>query len=565
MGITTDGQGHIWIADVNNNRVQEWTTGIYKPAAEVEVTDGDPKVSVEDSGGLVSSVDGNAAGENSYEHEGELLTAYDGPQGETSYEYDGSERPKKVTLPNGTWGEIVYFEDGRVKSVTVSVEGGEAKKTTFSYEDEPQRRTTVLPPDTPKVIYDIGEDGSVFKWSNVQEPPELQLSGSLHVEKEKDTISTGAYNLEAYAHSYEGLSSLEIVTNGETLIAEKTCEECEELTKEWVTETWEHPPGHLQVEVIATDRLGESTTERFWVNIPYTPPPDPEADEPPHFSEVLKFHEEYGLEKIFPVSDEFELDDRIFEMIGAWHNPHTPLGEVARATYARWGVPLNPQEAAEMEYREWYIGVLESSIDEWAFANFPNTYAGYEVDHAAGGIFRIGFTEDQQQRVSEFIEQVDPPAADRIQSFLYTPTRSLQSLEGYEPEVATVVEEDAQLSDQVAEVGLEDDQNSVVIGTPHVSEVEQRLTQLLGSLSGIKVEYQPDYAELQSGRNRSSGRMLAGDRIVTEWEDGAKTGCTAAFGAYEKRHAGSVLARFLLSAGHCAPLDQEVFRTPEGG
>ena len=568
-GIASDEDGLLWIADSGNHRVQEWLAGHVSETEEEVPTEDDAKVEVDTQAGLVASVSGEEAGANSYEHEGNLLTSYSGPNGKTTYEYDGSERLKKVSLPNETWGEVAYFEDGRVEAVTVSVEGGEAKKTTFSYEDEPQRRTTVNLPNDPTVIYDIAEDGSVFKWSNVKEPPELVLSGSLHVEREKDTISTGAYNLEAYAHSYEGLSSLEIITNGDTLIAEKTCEECPELSKEWVTETWEHPPGHLQVEVVATDSNDESTTERFWVNIPYTPPPDPEADEPPHFSEVLKFHEEYGLEKIFPVSDEFELDDRIFDVIGGWHNPHTPLGEVARATDARWGVPLNPQEAAEMEYREWYIGVLESEIDDWGFANFPGTYAGYEVDHAAGGIFRIGFTEDQQQRVSEFIEQVDPPAADRIQSFLYTPTRSLQSLEGYEPEVANVVQEDAQLSDLVAEVGLDDDENAVVIGTPHVNEVEQRLTQLLGSVNGVKVEYQPDYAELQSGRNRWSGRMLAGDRIVTEWEDGAKTGCTAAFGAYEDRNRRSdgnvIRARFLLSAGHCAPLDQEVSRTSEGG
>ncbi len=567
-GIAVDEVGDIWVADKGNNRVQEWELDS-SHEEEIEVQDGDPSVSVESNAGLISSVEGNAAGENTYTHVGDLLTAYSGPEGETKYEYDPAERLKKVTLPHSTWGEIAYFEDGRVKSVTVSVEGGEAKKTTFSYEDMPERRTTVTPPNDPKVIYDIDEYGSVFKWSNVKAPPELQLSGSLHVEREKDTISTGAYNLEAYANSYEGLVSLEIITNGDTLIAEKTCEECEELTKEWVTETWEHPPGHLQVEVVATDRNGESTTERFWVNIPYTPPPSPEADEPPHFSEVLKFHEEYGLEKIFPVKDEFELDDRIFEMIGAWHNPDTPLGEVARATDARWGTPLRPQEAAEMEYREWYIGILESEIDDWGYAHFPSTYAGYEVDHRAGGIFRIGFTEGQQQRVTEFIEQVDPPAADRIQPFLYTPSRSIQSLEVREAEVLGAAEGSSQLNSLISEIGTEDAQNAVIVGSSNVGQAEQQLAQQLGSLSGVSVVYQPNFGEVESGRNRWSGRMLAGDRIVTEWENHVKTPCTAAFGAYEDRKRQSdgqlTRTRFLLSAGHCAPLDQNVSRTSEGG
>ena len=54
-----------------------------------------------------------------------------------------------------------------------------------------------------------------------------------------------------------------------------------------MTETENWPPGILQLEVIVTDTLGQISSERFWDNIPYTPPPESEELEPPNFEEIL--------------------------------------------------------------------------------------------------------------------------------------------------------------------------------------------------------------------------------------------------------------------------------------
>ena len=80
-------------------------------------------------------------------------------------------------------------------------------------------------------------------------------------------------------------------------------------------ETGDFAPGVLYLEVIATDALGESTAERFWVSIPYTPPPDPEAEEPPKFGDILKFREEFGLD-LDVKGDEEAINDRIFNLLG---------------------------------------------------------------------------------------------------------------------------------------------------------------------------------------------------------------------------------------------------------
>jgi tripartite motif-containing protein 71 len=383
-GIATDAEGGIWIADSGNDRLQRWEIPGFVPAPEPELTDADPAVEVDVEGGLVTDVTGNAAGSHSYEHTGDNLMAHDGPDGETEYEYDAAGRMTKVTLPNGTWGEIKYFSDGRVESVTVDPAGEEPAKTTnFEYSDKP-RRTFVEVPGEPNVTYDIGADGSVLKWWNTAQPPEIDdLAGSLYAAREKSGIEPGTYNLEAYAYSPEGIASIQFISDGDILVDEVTCEgkaaECEELANEWVTETGQHAPGILNVEVITTDHDGNIESERFWVDIPVTPPEPHGALTPPKFKDVLRFRKDYGLEVVFPVANEFELNDRIFDLIGAWHNPHTPAGEVARASWERWGVPLRPADVAEMEYREWFNDVNGERIDEWVEESAPGNFAGYYI------------------------------------------------------------------------------------------------------------------------------------------------------------------------------------------
>ena len=79
---------------------------------------------------------------------------------------------------------------------------------------------------------------------------------------------------------------------------------------------------------------------------------------------------------------------------------HTPAGEVARASYERWGVPLRSADAAELEYREWLYDLNSERIDQWVEAGNPGNYAGYYLDHAAGGVMRIGFLNNQAEQLA---------------------------------------------------------------------------------------------------------------------------------------------------------------------
>lgn len=327
-----------------------------------------------------------------------------------------------------------------------------------------------------------------------------------------------------------------------------------------------HAPGRLYIEVVVTDSTDESASENFWVQIPEAPPPPaPGAPVPPTYTEIKEFREDYGLEVVFPVANEIELNERIFNLMGAWYNPQTPAGEVARASQERWGVPLRPADVAEMEYREWYNEVNGAQTEDWAYANAPSTYAGYELDHKAGGIWRVGFTEDQEDNVDELIAGGGLVAANRIDVFDSPPSQARLSIEELEPPVAAAIEEDPTLSEIVTEVGVDDAQNALAVTATNVALAEQRLAQLFGSSSASMAVEQATSVPQLASRNRSTGRMFAGDRIITEWADGTREWCTGAFGAYEERHIPKrvrpLRVRFVLSAGHCADVGQPMFRT----
>jgi YD repeat-containing protein len=583
-GIATDATGALWVTDINNHRIQRWQLGHYlaAPPQPLDLNDGDAKVEIETSGGLVDTAAGAAAGEHTYAHSGDDLTAHDGPEGETKYEYDPAGRMTKVTLPNTTSGQIAYFPDGRVQSVTVDPAGtAPAKETDFEYQDAPSRRTTVLPPDAPHITYDIGKKGDVFKWWNTVKPPTIEpLMGTLYDAREKAAISAGDYYLTARAYSPEGISSIDIFVNGNQVVDEMNCEqdpgkpglECVSPlpVNEWVMETAEFTPGITWIEVFVTDRIGHTASQRFWVNIPPPPPPSIGAPVPPKFKDIKKFREEYGLEVIFPVANEIELNERIFNLIGAWHNPSSPAGEVARASWERWGVPLRPVDVAELEYREWYVEVNGPRIRAWGEANHPNSYAGYWVDHRAGGLIRVGFTSDQASKVAALAQSGGLAAVDRLRPYESTPAFAFSELISLQLAIGVQDAGQGSLVGQIHRVGLDPRSNMVTVGASNVGGVEADLKSHYGGSAPISVSFDPGTAGPSSAHMTGDGPLKAGHAIAAflrEEADGDKryNSCTAGPAAWErvappKPNGEAKIANFLLTAGHCAEEGKEVFR-----
>ena len=501
MGIAADALGGLWITDGGASRVQKWVLANYKlaQAPPLELSDGDPKVTVETPGGLVSKVSGNAAGTNTYTHVGDDLTAHKGPAGEAKYTYDASGRMTKVTLPNGTWGSVAYQSDGRVKTVTVDPAGSApSKATTFEYTDSPTRRTVVVPSDTPHVTYDIGEDGSVLKWWNALQPPVFDdLAGGLYENRNKeDGLLPGDQYLDIQAHSEEGIASIDVVVNGNQLAHETTCAqteapgiECKTVVSEWVANTDGIPPGHLNIEVVITDRLGNIASERFWVDIPEPPPPPASGTPtPPKFADVLDFREEFGLEKVFPVANEIERNERIWNSINAWYE-----GEpIARASWERWGVPLRSADVAELEYRQRYVAQAGTAIPNWAQAHAAATYAGYYVDHREGGVIHVGFTDNQAARLAALAGEGGLMAPERLASFPQVPQHSYRDLTDAQAHIGTSPNSLPSLS----RAAIDAQGNQVKVGTTgSVQAMEGALDSLMGTEAPVAAYLMPPLSE----------------------------------------------------------------------
>jgi tripartite motif-containing protein 71 len=563
VGLAFDAKGHIWIADAGNRRVQQWlNVSYFSPGEDAVSTEDDPSVDVSTSAGLVTKVAGEEAGSHTYQHSGELLTVAAGPKGETKYKYDGSKRLIKVELPKATWGEITYESLGRVKSVTVSIEGGKAKTTNFTYSDEP-RETVVTFETEPTLHYQIGADGSVLKWWNAKVPPEIEaLSGSLYAQRGEvhpEPITIGDQTLLVHGHSFEGIALIQVVASGDQVVAEKTCEEvkCINLEKELVTNTANWPPGILQFEVIVTDRLGQISSQRFWDNIPYTPPPESEAPDPPTFAEILRFREESGLDLDIK-GNEQAINERIFELIADWHNPNTPLGEVARSSDERWGAPMRPIDVAEMEYREQYIAQDIPILDAWARTNYSGSYAGVYVDERSGGLIRLGFTSGQSSSVAAAQQLSGLLAPNRIAGFPEVPVYSLGSLSNSQSAIAASLPSSPE--GVIVSTGIEVEANRVLVGATNVAEASSWLTGKFGAQAPVLVGYEESAPVPMSTRRKISGPLYAGDLLVTP------TGgtCSAGFGAMQAL-AGGKKRMFELTAAHCFQVGDNVRRENSAG
>lgn len=254
--------------------------------------------------GLVNGVSGTEAGTHIYGHQGDDLTAHTSEQGSTNYEYYSDGNLKKITLPNGTTAEICYTPPGapcetdplgRVTKV-IHDPAGEVgpQNTVIAYEDDP-RRTTVTEPNGRVTKYDLQADGSVLHTRSGGDPPLIDdLGGSIYANYEAGTtLAVDDHNLLITATSPQEIASLRVLKDGNEQLYEKKCvvetSNCGSVTGEWVTSSGAHAPGVLNLEVLATDAYGNTTSERFSVTVPYTPPPPPDEPVPPSFQSVKNF------------------------------------------------------------------------------------------------------------------------------------------------------------------------------------------------------------------------------------------------------------------------------------
>jgi YD repeat-containing protein len=586
MGIASDPSGGIWVSDTGNNRVQRWGVAgaleggpapyFEAPVVDYEYAEGkltglqledeatqgeDPDLDMSLSSGLVSEVQSEEEGSTAYAYSSGRLTSVAGQDGQTKFGHDTAGRLSSIALPNGTTATIVYDESSRVNSVTVDPAGAETAKTTrFFYGVEP-RRTTVWGGGNPTITYDIGLDGSVLRWSYAEAPPNISLGGSLW-SRAGEEIENKDHTLVITGSSTHLITSIKVIANGNSVVAEETCEDpaepptqlCEQWQLPWITHASEHAPGRLDLEAIVTDPQGRQTAERFFVTVPQQPPPGPEEVERPSFASIKLFREEYGLDRNKSLTEP-QLNELILELLYEWEKRDF----TAMAAIENWGVPMRAPELAEMEWRREYVNQAAEAIPQWAEENAASLYGGFYVDEKAGSKIYVGFTGNQAALVEALKQSGALINPNQVFPYLAPPKQSVAQLDDAEENIATAIESDPGVSQATVSISVSPQGNAVEVGAISPALVEAFLKQRFGPGAPISVVAEDPDTRLYS-RFAQSGPLYAGSAIVN---NASETGCTAGFSARApsgESHGEQLYKYFAMTAGHCFPLSKEVSR-----
>ncbi|HET7510846.1 MAG TPA: hypothetical protein VFJ65_11445 [Solirubrobacterales bacterium] len=199
------------------------------------------------------------------------------------------------------------------------------------------------------------------------------------------------------------------------------------------------------------------------------PPRPPRVDR-----SMASFRREFGLDLDLK-GDKSAVAQRMRNIVRAWKRG----APVERVTYQEWAVPLLPRDQTELEYRDEYLNRDAAAIERWGPRHAPSTYAGWDFDHAHGGIFYIGFLGNQEAQIAAFESQVKVLAPDRIKPFPVPPKYSEQSLRQFEEELVDLPIHSKLLS---LIVGIETNSlaNRVEVATQHVAIVRRLLAERFG-------------------------------------------------------------------------------------
>lgn len=142
--------------------------------------------------------------------------------------------------------------------------------------------------------------------------------------------------------------------------------------------------------------------------------------------QIVSNRAEYGLDNDLN-GDRAAIVRRAKSLLQAWRRGDP----VARWTSQEeaFGMPLRAFEQVELEYRDTYRERFQSLVEggDWVARNAPSSYAGYQLDQAAGGIIYVGFTIEPEAMLEKLKRRLIAP--DRFKPFPVTPTYTEEELE----------------------------------------------------------------------------------------------------------------------------------------
>lgn len=189
--------------------------------------------------------------------------------------------------------------------------------------------------------------------------------------------------------------------------------------------------------------------------------------------QIIRSRADMGLD-LDLAGDRGAISRRAKGLLAAWRRGDP----VARWTSLEeaFRMPLRAFEQTELEYRDVYRERFQDLVEagDWVEKNAPDTYAGYELDYAAGGIIYVGFTADQDAYLAKLRKRLIAP--ERFQPFPVPPTYTEAELYRIE---AQFVEDESNWN-LANMVSIDFLANKVEVGTQHVARMRRQIAARYG-------------------------------------------------------------------------------------
>lgn len=199
--------------------------------------------------------------------------------------------------------------------------------------------------------------------------------------------------------------------------------------------------------------------------------------------QIISDREYYGLDRDLD-GDRAAIARRARDLLRAWRRGDP----VARWTYEEeaFGMPLRAAEQVELEYRDTYREHFQDLVEEgeWVAKNASSTYAGYELDEAAGGIIYVGFTAEPEAMLEKLRRRLIAP--DRFMLFPVTPTYTEAELEKIWNNFPVPK---SPLWGLVNKTGIDYLANKIEVGTEHVARVRRLIAARYGPDAPFEVVF----------------------------------------------------------------------------
>lgn len=202
-----------------------------------------------------------------------------------------------------------------------------------------------------------------------------------------------------------------------------------------------------------------------------------------HLGQIISERTYYGLDRDLD-GDRAAILRRAKGLLEAWRQGDP----VARWTSEEeaFGMPLRAAEQVELEYRDSYRERFQDLVEagDWVAKNAASSYAGYELDEAAGGIIYVGFTTEPEAMLAKLQRHLIAP--DRFKPFPVTPTYTEAELEKIWFDFPS---QKSPLWGLVNETGIDYLANKIEVGTEHVARVRRLIAARYGPDAPFEVVF----------------------------------------------------------------------------